>query len=867
MYGPIRHPAGGVAVALVATALVSIGAEQIQLKVEDVLPASQSLSQAGRLTIKYPLDGALFPPEITPPTFRWRDENRDCDAWLVTIEFDDDKGNVHSLTNTMHWTPQASVWDDIKKRSGEKQAIVTILGVNHAAPQKALSANQITIKTSADRVGAPIFYREVNLPFIDAVKDPSNIRWRFGDISSVGQPPIVLEKLPVCGNCHSFSANAGVLGMDVDYANDKGSYAIVPVEERMVLDKSKIITWSDYKKDDEVTFGLLSQVSPDGRYVVSTVKDESVFVPKPGLDFSQLFFPVKGILCIYDRQTKTFNNLPGADDPYMVQSNPTWSPDGKYIVFAATEAYKLKHTGPRKVLLSGDECWEFLEGGKPFKFDLYRIPFNNGKGGTAEPLEGASFNGKSNFFARYSPDGKWIVFCMAANYMLLQPDSELYIIPAEGGKPKKLLANTNRMNSWHSFSPNGKWLIFSSKAYSPYTQLFLTHINDHGQSTPPVVLDRFTAADRAANIPEFVNAEPSAIKSIREQFVDDLSYVRAAREFMKARDYEGMERQSRKALELNPDNADAHCQLGLAMFYTGRIDKAADQWSQTIRLDPNNVEGYYNLGQVMLCYRKPDEATAYFSKVIDLKPNHVKAQANLGALFLGEGKIEKAISHLSQAIRLDPNNIDAHYNLAQAMFREKKNDEALKHLSVVVRLRPDDADAHYALGTALAREEKFDQAIDHWLKVIALDPNNATVHYRLGQVMVRQGNLNGAVTHWSKAIRFDPNNIAVRYNLAIALAKQGRHNDAVAHWLEFLRRKPNNPGALMNIAASYAKTNRLDKAIASLQKALGLARSASNEELVREITEQLELYKKTKPPDSSSEKNDGIPFRAIKSRE
>ncbi len=862
MHRLATHLVGGVVAsvaALAAIALSSIGAEQLRLEIKDVPPASESLSRAGSLTVEYPLDGTLFPPEIAPPTFRWKDENGDCDAWLVIIEFEDDKENVHSLTNTTHWTPQAGVWEDIKKRSGEKQANVTILGVNRASPQKALSANRITIKTSADRVGAPIFYREVNLPFVDAVKDPSNIRWRFGSISSEDQPSIVLENMPVCGNCHSFSANAGVLGMDVDYANDKGSYAIVPVEERMVLDKSKIITWSDYERDeDEVTYGLLSQVSPDGRYVVSTVKDESVFVPKPGLEFSQLFFPVKGILCIYDRQTATFNNLPGADDPYLVQSNATWSPDGKYIVFAATEAYKLKRTGPRKVLLSGDECWEFLEEGKPFKFDLYRIPFNNGKGGKAEPLEGASFNGQSNFFARYSPDGKWIVFCKAENYMLLQPDSELYIIPAEGGEPRKLRANTKRMNSWHSFSPNGKWLVFSSKVNSPYTQLFLTHIDEQGRSTPPVVLDRFTESDRAANIPEFVNAEHSAIKGIREQFVDDLSYVRAAREFIKARDYEGVERQCRKALELNADNIDAHRLLGLALFHTGKISEAADQWSQTIRLDPNNVEAYYNLGQVMLRRRKPDDAAAYFLKVTKLKPDHVKAQGNLGALFLGEGKIEQAIPHLSEAIRLDPNNIDAHYNLARAMLQQKKDDEALKHLSVVVRLRPDDADAHYALGTALVREKKLDQALDHWLKVIDLEPNNATVRYNVGQVMVQQGNLDEAITHWSEAIRLDPNYIAVRYNLAIALAKQEKHNRAVAHWLEFLRLKSNNPGALTNIAASYAETGQLDKAIASLEKALDLARKASNKELVRQITEQIELYNQTKPPGSSSENNEDL---------
>ena len=203
-----------------------------------------------------------------------------------------------------------------------------------------------------------------------------------------------------------------------------------------------------------MTFGLLSQVSPCGRYVISTVKDRSVFVPRPDLYFSQLFFPLKGVLAIYDRETKTYTALPGADDPQYVQSNPAWSPNGQEIVFARSTAYPLRRLrDTQRVLLTADECKEFLEEGKKFKFDLYRVPFNGGKGGEPVPIEGASNNGMSNFFPKYSPDGKWIVFCRADSFMLLQPDSELYIIPAEGGEARRLRCNTDRMNSWHSGRP------------------------------------------------------------------------------------------------------------------------------------------------------------------------------------------------------------------------------------------------------------------------------------------------------------------------------------------------------------------------------------------------------------------------------
>jgi hypothetical protein len=312
-------------------------------------------------------------------------------------------------------------WETIKNRSLEKDAEVTILGVSHGVTAKIVSAGHVTIRTSKEEVAAPLFYREVNLPFIEAVKDPSRIRWRFGAISSTQQPPIVLDNPPVCWNCHLFSHDGKTLGLDVDYANDKGSYAIASVSEQMVLSKDSIITWSDYKREDEhETFGLLSQVSPDGRVVVSTVKDKSIFVPRPDLAFSHLFFPFKCILAVYDRQTNTFQSLPGADDQQYVQSNPAWSPDGRYIVFAGARAYDLQRpSSSGKVLLSPEDCKEFLEEGKPFLFDLYRILFNEGKGGTPEPIQGASNNGMSNYFAKYSPDGKWIVFCKAKSYMLL----------------------------------------------------------------------------------------------------------------------------------------------------------------------------------------------------------------------------------------------------------------------------------------------------------------------------------------------------------------------------------------------------------------------------------------------------------------
>ncbi len=747
---PVLGVTGVVAAALVALAILSRPAGP---SVEELLAACRAEVSPVGLAIDYPADGTVFPPEIVAATFRWQDGNPDSDMWLVRIGFEDGTEQGF-LTGERSWTAGPEQWEAIKRASLEKECVVTIAGFKRSRPAEILSAGSISLRTSQDKVGAPLFYREVNLPFVEAVKDPSHIRWRFGSISSPQSPPVVLEKLPVCGNCHSFSSDGSILGMDVDYASDKGSYAIAAVRERFALTKSNIITWSDYRRDDgEPTFGLLSQVSPDGRYVVSTVKDESVFVPKPGLEFSQLFFPVKGILCIYDRQSKTYSRLPGADDPNLVQSNPTWSPDGRYIVFARTQAYRLRRgANLRKVLLSAEECSVFLKDGRPFKFDLYRIEFNEGKGGVAEPLEGASNNGMSNFFARYSPDGQWIVFCKAANYMLLQPDSELYIMPAEGGEPRRLECNTNRMNSWHSWSPNGRWLVFSSKVNSAYTQLMLTHIDENGRSSPPVVLSQLTAPDRAANIPEFVNASASAIREIREQFVDEFSFLRAAKEFAKAGDFQNAERQCRKALELNPNNAEACCNLGLALHQQGRFDEARKHLSEAVRLDPNNADAHYNMGHMMLRMGEFVEAIRHWSEVVRLDPNHVKSHANLGAVYLNRGVSEKAAHHLSEALKLDPNNTDAHYNLGRMMLESGRFDEAITHMSVVARLEPNDVEARYTLGLAFVRAGQVEKAVEQWLEVLRIAPDNLGGLMNLADVYSETGQFDKAILCGERAL-------------------------------------------------------------------------------------------------------------------
>ena len=778
--------------------------------------ASQGGIQSRQLKILYPLDGALFPPEIAAPTFRWEDAEEACNAWLIECRFQDGS-TMDFRSRSAEWTPSEEQWETIKRHSLESEAAVTVLGVNDAARERILSRTSISISTSKDEVGAPVFYREVNLPFLDAVRDPTRIRWRFGTISSK-QPPVVLEKLPVCGNCHSFSADGTVLGMDVDYANDKGSYVISPVTDEMIFDKGKIITWNDYGKEDgEATFGLLPQVSPDGRYVMSTVKDRSVFVPKGNLAFSQLFFPIKGILAFFDREAKDFRPLPGADDPRFVQSNPTWSPDGKSLVFARSTVHHLKNVRDTSaVLLTQEDCAEFLTGGKTFLFDLYRIPFNDGEGGEPVPLEGASHNGMSNYFPKFSPDGKWIVFCKAKSFMLLQPDSELYIVPAQGGQARRMRCNTSRMNSWHSWSPNGKWLVFSSKAYSAYTQLFLTHVDEQGQSSVPVLLSHFTAPDRAANIPEFVNVETDAIQKISAAFVDDHSYYRAAVEQLYQGDVEGAAPLLRKSLEMNPSNVEARIRLANILSRDGKTEEAKPHLLKILELQPSHVQAHYGLADILLREGKTGEAKAHLSKILELQPDHAKAHYGLALMLHKEARLQEAADHCRRALQAEPSHFDALTSLGLILLDSGKPEESVEPLVEAVRLDPKNVLASYLCGHAFHRQNKLPEAADYYRRAVQCDPDHVPAMLGLASIRIIDG---------------QPETYDV--DEAIALAKRA---------CDVTRQQ--DPAAMEILAGVYVAAGRLDDAVLTARSALRVALAVGNQDLVERLRENLEFYER-----------------------
>ncbi len=826
------------------------------------------------ILIDYPMRGSIFPPDMAAPTFLWRDPASASANWQIDVTFASGASSLHlsstgelmqvgeidkrciSNTNKLPeltpeqaaahtWKPDSATWAAIKKAAGIEPISIAIRGL--ASDGGTVTSEGSTgISVSSDPVGAPIFYRDVPLMpsetekgFIKPLAGSAIplIEWRMRNVAD-DSSHVVMTDLHSCANCHSFAANGKTLGLDMDGPqNDKGLYAMVPIGKRMTIRNEDMISWSSFPSESSspVRVGFMSQVSPDGRYVVTTTRppgtSSSQFYYVSNFKdyrFLQVFYPTRGIIQWYDKTEKKLRPLPGADDPRYLQSNAVWSPDEKFLVFERAVA-KDPYPADGKMAAYANDPEEVK-----IQYDLYRIDFNGGKGGTPVPIEGASNNAMSNSFPKISPDGKWIVYVQAKNGQLMRPDSRLWIVPATGGTPRLMHCNTPLMNSWHSFSPNGHWLVFSSKSRSPYTQMFLTHIDADGNDSPAILIENSTAANRAVNIPEFVNMDPSGIDHIDTPAVDFYKQYDVAAELAHKGQYQTAIPEWEKALIMSPTDARAHNNFGQTLVHVGKTDAAIAEFRKAIAAKPLYPEAQSNLAIALAGAGHPNEAIEHFKLAIEANPGFAEAHSNLGHLLAEQGKIPEAIEQYEQALAVNPEYAEAHNNLGFALASAERMDEAIEQYNLALKSDPKYAHAHNNLGLAFAIQGKLDDAVVEFQRAIELDSEYAAAEGNLGHALEEKNRFDDAIEHLTRALSIGPASAEVETNLGLALAEKGQVDDSIPHFQHAIALSPR-----MAEAHSYLGTVMVmkgDRAEARAQWHLAVQSESDNLRVLNDLS-------------------------------
>ncbi len=297
----------------------------------------------------------------------------------------------------------------------------------------------------------------------------------------------------------------------------------------------------------------------------------------------------------------------------------------------------------------------------------------------------------------------------------------------------------------------------------------------------------------------------------------------------------------------------AHNNLGTALLQMGRVDEAATHFQKALELQPQYAEARNNLGNAFFQKERVDEAVANYQQALEINPKFALARYNLGVAFLQNGRLSEAVRHFQGALQIEPDFAKAHYNLGVTFVHLGRVSEAIAHYNEALEINPNYSEAEYNLGIALLQIGRLNEAVSHYKKALQINSHYVEAHNNLGTALVQLGRVNEALAHFQRAMEINPLNVEAQNNMALVLAtfpeRRVRNGTKAVQLAERADHLTGNANASISatLAAAYAEAGQFSNAITTAERALQLATDQGNTALAEAIREQIRLYQSGSP--------------------
>ena len=255
---------------------------------------------------------------------------------------------------------------------------------------------------------------------------------------------------------------------------------------------------------------------------------------------------------------------------------------------------------------------------------------------------------------------------------------------------------------------------------------------------------------------------------------------------------------ARVAVEQAPDSFKAHTNLGGVLSELGRLEAAESHLRRAIALNPQARDAHLNLGDALYKQGRYEEALEVARVAVEQDPDSFKAHVNLGVILNSLGRFEEAETHLRRAIALNPQARDAHLNLGDALYKQGRYEEALEVARVVVDQDSDSFEAHVNLGITFVALERFEEAEIHLSRAIALNPSHIEALYALAKIRFKQQRYDEMLKLYQQVIDINPTDAVAYGDMGVALFLLGRNDEAMRSFDQALSLDPTMKGVRAN---------------------------------------------------------------------
>ncbi|MBF0450624.1 MAG: tetratricopeptide repeat protein [Candidatus Magnetomorum sp.] len=115
---------------------------------------------------------------------------------------------------------------------------------------------------------------------------------------------------------------------------------------------------------------------------------------------------------------------------------------------------------------------------------------------------------------------------------------------------------------------------------------------------------------------------------------------------------------------------------GEQLFAEGKVEESIQCFEDVLAQDPENTDAHNNLGVISFALGNMESAEIMFMKTLEIDPNHINALMNIADVYSASGHINEAAKYLTKAIELEPKNPAVWTSLSTFYLKIGSNEEA-----------------------------------------------------------------------------------------------------------------------------------------------------------------------------------------------
>ena len=194
------------------------------------------------------------------------------------------------------------------------------------------------------------------------------------------------------------------------------------------------------------------------------------------------------------------------------------------------------------------------------------------------------------------------------------------------------------------------------------------------------------------------------------------------------------------------------------------------QWREylvrrALELDPDNADALFELATLLRVLRRFEEALPLLTRLQQLTPDDAQVVADIGRCFSGLRRYGEAETMLRRALNgLDDAN--TRYDLGLVLDRTGRPADAVAEYRRALQRNPTHRDALNNLGVMLARSGRLSESVQLFERLVEADPANPDAHANLGALLLSSAQSERAAAEFRAALDIDPEHAAARDALA-----------------------------------------------------------------------------------------------------